>query len=87
MDILGNYFGVKPDGATQAANGKNVEITDTIAFKANNDQVGTTVEGAAATTQACDGGCNVVSGSTAPRSTWSATAKARTSCRRAGRRR
>jgi hypothetical protein len=63
-DILGNYFGVKPDGATQAANGKNIEITDTIVFEANNDQVGKTVEGAAATTQACDGGCNVVSGST-----------------------
>lgn len=62
-DILGNYFGVKPDGATRAANGKNVEITDTITFEANNDEVGTTVEGAAATTQACDGGCNVISGS------------------------
>ncbi len=62
-DILGNYFGVKPDGATRAANGKNVEITDTIAFEANGDEVGTTVEGAAATTQACDGGCNVISGS------------------------
>lgn len=62
-DVLGNYFGVKPDGATQAANGKNIEITDTIAFEANGDQVGTTVEGGAVTTQACDGGCNVVSGS------------------------
>ena len=63
-DVLGNYFGVKPDGATQAANGKNVEITDTVAFEANGDEVGTTVEGAAAATQACDGGCNVISGST-----------------------
>jgi hypothetical protein len=63
-DVLGNYFGVKPDGATQAANGKNIEITDTAAFEANGDEVGTTVEGAAATTQACDGGCNVISGST-----------------------
>jgi hypothetical protein len=62
-DILGNYFGVKPDGATRAANGKNIEITDTIAFEANGDEVGTTVEGAAVTTQACDGGCNVISGS------------------------
>jgi CSLREA domain-containing protein len=62
-DVLGNYFGVKPDGATRAANGKNIEITDTIAFEANGDQVGTTVEGAAVTTQACDGGCNVISGS------------------------
>lgn len=62
-DVLGNYFGVKPDGATRAANGKNIEITDTIAFDANSDEVGTTVEGAAVTTQACDGGCNVISGS------------------------
>lgn len=62
-DILGNYFGVDPDGATRAANGKNIEITDTIAFEANGDEVGTTVEGAAAATQACDGGCNVISGS------------------------
>jgi CSLREA domain-containing protein len=63
-EVLGNYFGVDPDGATQAANGKNIEITDSVAFEANGDQVGTTVEGAAATSQACDGGCNVVSGST-----------------------
>jgi hypothetical protein len=62
-DVLGNYFGVKPDGATRAANGKNIEITDTIAFEANGDEVGTTVEGAAVSTQACDGGCNVISGS------------------------
>jgi CSLREA domain-containing protein len=65
-DVLGNYFGVKPDGSTQAANGKNVEITDTVAFEANGDEVGTTIEGAAAATQACDGGCNVVPASTGP---------------------
>lgn len=62
-DVLGNYFGVKPDGSTQAANGKNVEITDTVAFEANGDEVGTTVASAAAP---CDGGCNVISGSTGP---------------------
>ena len=54
-DVLGNYFGVDPDGATRAANGKNVEITDTIAFDANDNEVGTTVEGAAVTTQAAMG--------------------------------
>lgn len=62
-DVLGNYFGVKPDGSTQAANGKNVEITDTVAFEANDDEVGTTVASGAAP---CDGGCNVISGSTGP---------------------
>jgi CSLREA domain-containing protein len=62
-DVVGNYFGVKPDGATQAANGKNVEITDTVAFEANGDEVGTTVASGAAP---CDGGCNVISGSSGP---------------------
>jgi CSLREA domain-containing protein len=57
--VLGNYFGVKADGVTQAANGKNIEITDTDAFSATNNEVGTTISGAAAP---CDGGCNVISG-------------------------
>jgi CSLREA domain-containing protein len=60
-DVLGNYFGVKPDGATVAANGKNIEITDTVAFEANGNEVGTTVASGAAP---CDGGCNVISGAT-----------------------
>lgn len=58
-DVLGNYFGVRPDGVTAAANAKNIEITDTIAFEANGNEVGTTIIGAAAP---CDGGCNVISG-------------------------
>jgi CSLREA domain-containing protein len=58
-DVLGNYFGVKPDGATQAANGKNIEITDTVAFEATGNEVGTTVSSGVAP---CDGGCNVISG-------------------------
>jgi CSLREA domain-containing protein len=60
-DVLGNYFGVKPDGSTPAANvGKNIEITDTVAFEATGNEVGTTV---AAGVAPCDGGCNVISGS------------------------
>lgn len=58
-DVLGNYFGVKADGATQAANGKNIEITDTSAFEATGNEVGTTVASGVAP---CDGGCNVISG-------------------------
>ena len=58
-DVLGNYFGVKPDGATSAANSKNIEITDTVAFEAIGNEVGTTVVAGAAP---CDGGCNVISG-------------------------
>jgi Periplasmic copper-binding protein (NosD) len=62
--VRGNYFGVKPDGETQAANGKDIEITDTIAFEATGNEVGATVEGAALGSAACDGGCNVISGAT-----------------------
>jgi CSLREA domain-containing protein len=60
-DVLGNYFGVKADGVTKAANGKNIEITDTAAIAATGNEVGTTISGAAAP---CDGGCNVISGAT-----------------------
>lgn len=66
-DVLGNYFGVKPDGATQAANGKNIEITDSTAapgFPAENNEIGATVEGPAETSEPCDGGCNVISRAT-----------------------
>lgn len=62
--VQGNYFGVKPDGETQAANGKDIEITDTVAFEAIENEVGGTVEGEAFNTVACDGGCNVISGAT-----------------------
>lgn len=70
--IQGNYFGVNPPvppglpgGSTEMANGKDIEITDSTAsggVKAENNEVGATVEGAALTSQACDGGCNVISG-------------------------
>jgi CSLREA domain-containing protein len=63
--VWGNYFGVAPDGSTQAANGKDIEITDSTSapgFKAKSNEIGTTIEGAALTTDACDGGCNVISG-------------------------
>lgn len=60
-DVLGNYFGVKPDGTTPAANPKNIEITDTVAFEATGNEVGTTVASGVAP---CDGGCNVISGAT-----------------------
>lgn len=63
--IQGNYFGVRPDGTTAAANPTNIDITDSTAsggFEAENNEVGNTIEGAALTTAACDGGCNVISG-------------------------
>jgi len=70
--ILGNYFGVNPPepvglpgGSQQVANGKDVEITDSTlggGFKAEDNEVGATIEGSALTSPACDGGCNVISG-------------------------
>lgn len=60
-DVMGNYFGVKADGVTKAANGKNIEITDTVAIPATDNEVGDTVSGGAAP---CDGPCNVISGAT-----------------------
>jgi CSLREA domain-containing protein len=70
--IQGNYFGVSvpeplglPGGSTQIANGKDVEITDSTSgggVKAESNEIGATIEGAAFTSVACDGGCNVISG-------------------------
>jgi CSLREA domain-containing protein len=70
--VLGNYFGVNPPGpvglpggSQQMANGKDIEITDSTSgggFKAENNEVGATIEGSALTSPACDGGCNVISG-------------------------
>jgi CSLREA domain-containing protein len=63
--IGGNYFGVAPDGSTQAANSKDIEITDSTSgegFAAAGNEVGLPVEGGGQATAACDGGCNVISG-------------------------
>ena len=62
-DVIGNYFGVKPDGSTQAANGKNIEITDTFAFEATGNEVGTAIA-TGSLAAPCDAGCNVISGAT-----------------------
>jgi hypothetical protein len=70
--IQGNYFGVNPPGpvglpggSQEMANGKDIEITDSTSgggFKAVSNEIGLSVEAAAQTTAACDGGCNVISG-------------------------
>jgi CSLREA domain-containing protein len=66
--IQGNYFGVGPDGETPMSNAKNIEITGRAGFipsedvEAEDNEVGATVAGASATSAACDGGCNVISG-------------------------
>jgi len=64
--IQGNFFGVAPDGKTQRANGKNIEISDSLSapgFQATNNEVGNVLSLPAIETQKCDGGCNVISGS------------------------
>jgi len=65
--IVGNYFGVTPQGDALADTPKNIEITDSTSnggIPAENNVVGNTIEGAALTSAACDGGCNVISGAT-----------------------
>jgi hypothetical protein len=63
--IRGNYFGVAPDGTTRMANGTDIEITDSTTgggFAAEDNEIGATIEGAPLISEACDGGCNVISG-------------------------
>jgi CSLREA domain-containing protein len=62
--VLGNYFGVKPDGVTQAANGKNIEVVSQLAggFVATGNLIGVQAESEAGTTEECDKGCNVIDG-------------------------
>jgi CSLREA domain-containing protein len=72
--IRGNYFGVNPPGPVSIPGGeqarpnaKDIEITDSTAsggIQAENNEIGETIEGAAATSVPCDGGCNVISGAT-----------------------
>lgn len=64
--VEGNYFGVAPNGSTQAPNAKDVEVTDSTSgggFKAIGNEIGANVSAGAVATAACDGGCNVISGS------------------------
>jgi CSLREA domain-containing protein len=60
--ILGNYFGVAPDGVTLAHNfSYDLRITDAtgVPAAATQNRVGANVGGPAAATAPCDGGCNV----------------------------
>lgn len=61
--ILGNYFGVSPDGATAAGNAVNIEVSDSTAgagFPAVGTEIGRAVGQEAEETWACDAGCNVI---------------------------
>ncbi len=61
--VLGNYFGVEPDGVTPAANGgDDIEVASVEGFEAVGTSIGIRVSVAAAASAQCDGGCNVISG-------------------------
>ncbi|HEX6687755.1 MAG TPA: right-handed parallel beta-helix repeat-containing protein [Solirubrobacterales bacterium] len=61
--VFGNYFGVKPDGVSLAANGgDDVEAVSFEGLEATGTAIGTRVSSAAAASPQCDGGCNVISG-------------------------
>jgi CSLREA domain-containing protein len=63
VKVLGNYFGVAPDGATLAANGgDDVEVVSIGGSGPVNTSIGARVSGSAAASPLCDGGCNVISG-------------------------
>lgn len=64
--VLGNLFGVKPDGVTAAANGKDIEVNSQLAagFEASGTIIGRLRE-EVPITPVCDNGCNVIAGAIA----------------------
>lgn len=64
VKVLGNQFGIAPDGVTPAPNGKDIEVTAAAEgnVPAVGNQIGTRVEPEFAATPRCDRGCNVISG-------------------------
>jgi Right handed beta helix region len=64
--ILGNYFGVAPNGTTLRANPKDIEITNsvTIAREAKENEIGKAIGASYRASPRCDGGCNVIAGAT-----------------------
>lgn len=61
--VLGNYFGVAPDGTTPLANQKDIEVTSVSGgAQASGTAIGTKLKAAPAATPQCDGGCNLISG-------------------------
>ncbi len=61
VTVQGNWFGLKPDGtAATSQAGFDIAVHNVNATPASKVQIGATIEGAALTTKACDGGCNVI---------------------------
>lgn len=62
--VFGNYFGVKPDGVTPAANGADAIEVVSVGVAITGTAIGTRVTfQSSETSPQCDGGCNVISGS------------------------
>ena len=61
--VLGNDFGVDPAGDPAPANELNLAISSSGESLALDNTVGTRISPGAAATPACDGGCNLISGS------------------------
>ncbi|MDX6633870.1 MAG: large repetitive protein [Solirubrobacterales bacterium] len=61
--VLGNYFGVEPNGTTTAPNGRDLVVANKLELSdevpATDNQIGADVGSAGAATAACDLGCNV----------------------------
>lgn len=63
--VVGNSFGVEPDGSTAAANGKDIELTSDVngGIEAAGNVIGGRVA-SEAVGGACDRACNLISGAT-----------------------
>jgi Right handed beta helix region len=63
VNVLSNYFGVLPDGSTQAPNtGPDIAVASTLGRQASGIVIGTNLKPAALATPECDRGCNVIAG-------------------------
>jgi CSLREA domain-containing protein len=61
--VLGNWFGLKPDGTAAGTGFQDIELTDyNVVDKAERDEIGTELAEVPAESAECDGGCNVISG-------------------------
>src|ERR1700709_1864869 len=67
--VRGNWFGMQADGTHLGPAGANIEITNLKPLvgeelKAEDNEIGATIAGAALSSAGCDGGCNVISSAT-----------------------
>lgn len=63
--VEGDYFGVRPEGEVASPNRFDIMVTDENGLKAEETQIGADLTPQAASTPACDGGCNLIDGAEA----------------------